>query len=281
MRQCVGKIDGENFMKRDLIYFMICVLTSVVFYAHSLPFYQGGAVNFASIYSKEKVDMLGFLSSNELPKHSASPDSNVSRDTLLEDSYWVNIQLHRLAKVFGTKKTLQGTAIEISYASLHKYAATIEDARELLTRIDSITDKNELYELSKQIVFEISPEYDADFRDIFNQLVRIPAGEQRIKSLILLQNMISNNIGGIGSSYYRGKRIKIILKGYRSNYDDKHHTLEINEETCCHDDKIRLSVQQGQAAGISALSEIASTTMHELSHAYHMLCLVLVERPFM
>ncbi|MDR2766635.1 MAG: hypothetical protein LBB63_04235 [Holosporaceae bacterium] len=202
----------------------------------------------------------------------------VTKSGMLQDSNWINVQVHRLAKMFGVEKNNEVKILDISYPYLLKYAIEHTDG-ELHTWIQGINDiavsKNgaidekaidKLYEEAKTHLLEIKPEDEEQFKKIFVAMASNFTGEQRIKSLMILQRLIDEGI--TNASNYRGKRIMVRLGAERSVYNYMNHNLGVKNEKG-YDRGVILEMEA--KPNVEELTSMAATLTHEFSHAYHLM----------
>ncbi|MDR2766638.1 MAG: hypothetical protein LBB63_04250, partial [Holosporaceae bacterium] len=202
----------------------------------------------------------------------------VTKSDMLQDSNWINVQVHRLAKMFGVEKREKLKIVNISYPYLLKYAIEHTDG-ELRTWIQRINDiavsKNgaidekaidKLYEEAKTHLFRIESRDEEQFKKIFVAMASNFTGEQRIKSLIILQRLIDEGI--TGASHYRGRRIMIVLGAESSVYYHIAHRIGL-KNAIEHNGYVILKMEKGTQTTFESLSSRAATLTHEFSHAYH------------
>jgi hypothetical protein len=187
-------------------------------------------IKWAGLYKKEKSTFpAGEGSTAETP---------VTKAMMLHDSNLLSIPVHRLATAFGIQKHDGMKVVDISYPYLRRYAQTLNDFWPKVQAIDGITISSpggkqteaidSLYSIARDSVLEVGKEDETEFKEIFSLMVANKTGEQRIKALIILQKLI--NCQKIGASYYRDKKIKVVLKSAKSQYECVSHTVYIGNE---------------------------------------------------
>jgi hypothetical protein len=170
-------------------------------------------------------------------------------------------------EAFGAYKLGGYICIDISYPNLLRYARSIanDGLLTLINRIENATP-TDLVGIAMEDFFEVGEGIDAtQLKDILLQIVANKTGEQRIKSLLVTKLLIDNDLGCIGASYFRGKRLRVRLtREYEKDGDA--YTPELHEVGFG-----RVNASELILCGdrTSLVQEEVSSLFHELTHVYH------------
>ncbi|MDR2781365.1 MAG: hypothetical protein LBB21_02800 [Holosporaceae bacterium] len=198
----------------------------------------------------------------------------ITEADMLKDSNIISTSLYTLANMFGIEVNNGTKIVNISYPYLLKCAIkhTTGDLQRWIEKVDGVfTSKantnntaaiDELYRIATEVVFDVSSKYEQKFKNVFSRMVSNFTGEQRIKSLIILQKLINEGI--MGASYYRGKKMDVV-EGCESLYDSDDHCVTLGPNDF--DERTILGDNVASKSSEFVLQE--DTLTHELSHAYH------------
>jgi hypothetical protein len=214
-------------------------------------------------------------------KHVYGVGRDVYEGEMAADADALRAQIARLCEAYGVHMQGGYYNIDISYPNLQRYAERVvteavgahPDLKSKLTvPLKAIVDASGagLVQLAMDTLFEVVGGLTE--RQLEPELLRLAGnitGEQRIKSLLVIKLLIDNDLGCIGSSYYRGKKLKIRLtqegekvdeKGIAGVYDWRPHTIAFKRKLAS--DYALYRSDRWTETGDHIL-------IHELSHAYH------------
>jgi hypothetical protein len=231
-------------------------------------------------------------------------------DIFLDDSNNIIVSLRILEEAFGSKEINGRKILDVSYPQLERYVKKLEKIgafRGKEDRLQTIADimgakvctsdqpnavnsdaAEKLCELAVSNLFVIPKEKgtlpsaggrkidclaDEDitaFKNILKEMICFSTGEQRIKSLLILQILIDNDIGNVGASFYKARKIRLAKTSdaNRSAYNHLNHLLllEIGGKS----EGYTLFRNGTTNTDLEITKENLSTVLlHELSHTYH------------
>ncbi|MDR1907869.1 MAG: hypothetical protein LBQ43_03335, partial [Holosporales bacterium] len=201
--------------------------------------------------------------------------SSTGNDTLEFDSDLESFKYtaYLLANELGFYRKNGKIFLDISYPRLWSYVerlrkqSKIDDSVYTVLRNVNEMKSNDLYQESLQWILdtsELTDEFKSKFKQVFDDMVRVSTGEQRIKSLIVLQILINNRIGNIGGSFYFNKKITV-KERERISYRGTDHSLMFNFNE---DNLIFVGSEESQQCPLH-VGQISGGCLHELSHAFH------------
>jgi hypothetical protein len=195
---------------------------------------------------------------------------NFQAVTPYDEEYPCEWGIKHLASVLGARQGADGTRlVDISYSALCAYTSRLpmgEDARISLRNLQTC-EARELCTLACTHLFDFS-QLSGHSRVLFHEtLASMTAqrvGCQRVRSLLMLQFLIDHNLGEIGGSFYKGKKIQF-RKGLGNGYSQERHDLEM----CYFFSLQEILISPDPDALADPSASPSSTLLHELTHAYH------------
>ncbi|MDR2724039.1 MAG: hypothetical protein LBB25_02425 [Holosporaceae bacterium] len=198
----------------------------------------------------------------------------------LKDGERIKVVFQILEKKLGYTELNERKVIDISYPSLMAYVRRLRgsgrdptDVFEVIENIDR-SSGGDLYQKAEEILFDLSELTSGlarKFNRLFLKMVSVSTGEQRIKSLCVLQTLINNRIGRLGNSFYFGKKTKIKKSSDGSSAycsQTGELTLQASEIETHY---LRRTNDGEDQSVIEApiVEDLSETLLHELSHLYH------------
>ncbi|MDR1207886.1 MAG: hypothetical protein LBJ89_00880 [Holosporales bacterium] len=200
------------------------------------------------------------------PNYSALKKDASDSTALLNNDSFCEFNLKQIASVLGCFQHNGRNILDLSYANLITYAFRVTSNKspvyqELQAYDDAYGEPlfntfMHMFDVSKLPLL-----LQRRFKEFVHRMLESPTGQQLAKSMLIMQTLINEDIGLIGSSFYKGKQIRI-EKGSESQYW-QNHVIEIafSKGECLQIPYISVGDQP------SSIEELDFLFLHECTHA--------------
>ncbi|MDR0661841.1 MAG: hypothetical protein LBF76_00420 [Holosporales bacterium] len=183
-------------------------------------------------------------------------------------SYTPEFEIRNLATLFGYYQQGKTKIVDISYASLCAYASGLSMTPEQQQLFETIqhSDEGALFPLALDLFdcTQLKRFQRTSFEEALRRTLGNPVGRDRVRALQTIQFLIDQQLGEIGMSCYKDKKISVHW-GTGNFYEFKAHTLILS---FLPEDLILLDFEPKKRPS-PIIAKSSSALSHELSHAYH------------